>query len=133
MGVIFMQIGLDKATEMFGGKAKEYAKNKKKTRKLVDEALKKASKKGPLEEIWDGVQLLFGIVKDWANGSYTEVPVGSIIAILVGIVYFVSPIDLVPDFIVGVGLLDDAMVLGLVIKQVKSDLDRYEEWLSGDY
>ena len=33
-----------------------------------------------------------------------------IIAIIVSVVYFVLPIDLIPDFIVGLGQIDDIMV-----------------------
>ena len=38
------------------------------------------------------------------------------------------PIDLIPDFLPG-GLIDDALVLGLVFRQVNSDLDKYKEWI----
>jgi uncharacterized membrane protein YkvA (DUF1232 family) len=47
----------------------------------------------------------------------------------VGLLYLVSPIDLIPDFLPG-GYIDDAMVLAIVIKQVSSDLDKYKEWLA---
>lgn len=123
-----MNINFDEVKEKFGGKAKEYSQDKKKAKKLLDEAVKKANKKGPLEEIRDNLQLLFGIVRDWISGDYKDIPVGSIIAIIIGLLYFVSPVDIIPDFIPG-GLIDDAVVLGLVIKQVKSDLDKYKDWL----
>lgn len=123
-----MDIKFEDIKEKFGKKAKEYANDKKKTEKLVDDAIKKASKKGPLAEIWDNIQLLFAIVKDWSKGRYTEIPTGSIVAIIIGLLYFVSPVDLVPDFLPG-GLVDDAFVLGMIFKQLKSDLDRYKEWL----
>lgn len=123
-----MDINFDDIKNKFGKKAKEYSKDKKKTEELLNEAIKKANKKGPLKEIWDNVQLLFGIVRDWISGDYKDIPIGSIIAIIIGLLYFVSPIDIIPDFLPG-GLIDDAAVLGLVIKQVKSDLDKYKEWL----
>lgn len=126
-----MDINLDDISKMFGKKAKEYAGDKEKTSKLLRDAAKKANdlekKKGPLEEIWDNIQLLFGMVKDWIGGEYREIPVGSIVVIIMGLLYFVSPVDIIPDFIPG-GLVDDALVLGLVIKQVKSDIDKYRVW-----
>lgn len=122
-----MNIKFDDVKEKFGYKAKTYLKNKNKAKKLLDKAIKKANKKGPLEEIWDNLQLLFGIVKDWIIGDYKDIPVASIIAIITGLLYFVSPIDIIPDFIPG-GLIDDVAVLGIVIKQVKSDLDKYKNW-----
>jgi len=39
--------------------AKEYANDKEKTQILVNEAIKKAKKKGQLELIWENIQLLF--------------------------------------------------------------------------
>lgn len=90
--------------------------------------MKKAKNKGPLEEVWDYLMIIFSLIKDWINGEYREIPNGSIIAIMIGLIYFVSPVDIIPDFIPGIGLLDDAIVLGLIIKQVKADLDKYKEW-----
>ena len=51
---------------------------------------KKLKKKVPLEEMWDNIQLIFGLVKDWSTGEYTEIPIGSIIVIIIGLLYFVS-------------------------------------------
>lgn len=123
-----MDVNFDQVKGMFGKKAKEYASDKGKTRQLVDQAINKAKKMGPLEEIWDNVQLLFKLIKDWASGNYTRVPRGSIAAMILALVYFVSPVDIIPDFLPG-GIVDDAFVLGMIIKQVKSDLDKYKEWL----
>ncbi len=33
-----------------------------------------------------------------------------------------------PDWIIGVGLIDDAIVLDYIIKQINSDLEKYEIW-----
>ena len=110
-------------------KAQEYINDPEKTKKLFEKAKEKANRvKGPLDKIWEDIQLMFGIVKDWFSGEYKEVPVGSIIAIIGGIIYFVSPIDLVPDFVPAAGYIDDVFVLGLVINQVSSDLQKYKEW-----
>lgn len=123
-----MDIDFENIKKGFKNKADDYINDKDKAKKLVDEAKKKAKHKGPLEELWEDIQLLFGIISDWATGKYTEIPTGSIIAIIVGLLYFVSPIDLIPDFLPG-GLLDDAAVLALVIAQVRSDLNKYKQWL----
>ena len=128
-----MNINFENIKEKFGDKAKEYASDKNKTKKLVDQAMKKAKKekgkKGPLDEAWEKVQLLFGMVKDWATGEYKDVPVGSIVIILIAILYFLNPLDLIPDAILGVGMVDDVFVLGLVFKQVNSDMEKYKAWL----
>jgi hypothetical protein len=74
-----MDINFDDIKKRFGKKAKEYSGDKVKTKSLLDDAIKKAKKKGPFEEMWESLQLLFGIVKSWIDGSYTEIPTGSLI------------------------------------------------------
>ena len=71
---------------------------------------------------------MFLITKDYISGTYREVPTGSIIAIVAGILYFLSPIDLIPDIIPVVGYVDDVFVLSMVYDQVEADLKRYKEW-----
>ncbi|MDD3536919.1 MAG: YkvA family protein [Eubacteriales bacterium] len=51
---------------------------------------------------------------------------------MAGLLYFVSPIDLIPDVIPGLGLTDDVVILGLIIRQVSSDLDKYKAWKEGN-
>jgi uncharacterized membrane protein YkvA (DUF1232 family) len=60
--------------------------------------------------------------------SYKEIPTGSMVAILACLLYFLSPIDLIPDFIPLIGYIDDVFVIALVIDQVHSDLKKYEDW-----
>ena len=128
-----MNIKFEDVKARFGNKAKEYANDPKKAQKLVDKAMKKANrekgKNGPLDEIWEQLQLLFRMVKDWATGQYKNVPKGSIVAILIALLYFVNPLDVIPDAILGVGFLDDVFVLGLIFKQIGSDIDKYKEWV----
>ena len=44
------------------------------------------------------------------------------------LVYVFSPLDLIPDYIPGVGLLDDASIVGLCIAAIKSDLEAFKAW-----
>jgi uncharacterized membrane protein YkvA (DUF1232 family) len=109
--------------------AEKLIDDKEKTNKKLDEAFKKATaNKGKLEEVWNYLQLFFSISRDYINGNYRQVPKGSIVAIIGALIYFLSPIDLIPDFIPVIGYVDDIFVLGLVFNQVKSDLDEYEIW-----
>lgn len=119
-------------SNMFTGyvsKAQDLLRDPKKVEETVTKAIEKASgNKGPLDEIWYDLQLMFNMVKDWVHRNYKDVPVGSIAAILGGLLYFLSPIDFIPDFIPVAGLIDDVFVLGIVLKQVRADLRKYEEW-----
>ncbi|WP_428224647.1 YkvA family protein [Flavobacterium sp.] len=104
-------------------------KDKQKTTNTVNEAMEKASKhKNQLEKVWDYLQLFFSIVKDYINGNYKQIPLATIISIVASLIYLISPIDFIPDFIPGIGLIDDVFVIGLVISSATSDLDKYKEW-----
>jgi len=39
-----------------------------------------------------------------------------------------SPIDVIPDVIVGAGFLDDAVVVSFALKLIEKELTRYKEW-----
>ena len=110
-------------------KASVILKDKSKASDTIKEALGKAvTNKGELEGVWAKMVLLFAIARDYVNGDYTEIPKRSIVAILGGLIYFLSPIDVVPDFVPVLGFIDDVFVLNLVYKQVLKDLEKYKIW-----
>jgi len=117
--------------ERWQNKAEEYMDNPEKTENLVSRAFKKAeaSKENEvIHQIWDKIHLLFGLVRDWSKGNYKSISKSALLTIIAGLIYFVSPIDIVPDWIVGLGLVDDAAVLGLIINRLDKELVRYREW-----
>lgn len=104
-------------------------KDKSKANKTIKDALGKAiTNKGALDGVWVKMVLLFGVAKDYVNGEYTEIPKRSIVAILGGLIYFLSPIDVIPDFVPFLGFIDDIFILNLVYKQLIKDLEKYKEW-----
>jgi len=120
---------LEEGYKKFESKAREYIKKPEKTDILLKDAGKKADDhKGSLAEIWDNLQLLFDLVGAWRRGEYRKIPTRSIVTIIATIIYFVSPIDLVPDFLLGLGIVDDAAVIGFVLKQITVDLERFRIW-----
>jgi uncharacterized membrane protein YkvA (DUF1232 family) len=120
---------IEEGYKKFEGKAKDYVKRPEKTDVLLKDASKKADeKKGSLSEVWDNLQLLFDLVGSWRRGEYKKIPTASIITIIAAIIYFVSPIDLMPDFLVGLGIVDDAAVIGFVLKQITADLEKFKLW-----
>lgn len=111
-------------------KAEEYARDPEKAKKLVNEAMKKAKgkNKGPLGEVWRYLTALIRLTRAYFNKNYTDVPWQTIVLAIAALIYFVSPIDFIPDFIPGVGYLDDAGVISIVVASIKADLDNFLEW-----
>ena len=64
------------------------------------------------------------------SGRYKEFPLGSLIALVGALLYFLSPVDLIPDTLPGIGYLDDITVLGIAVKFAYTDLEAYKEWLA---
>jgi uncharacterized membrane protein YkvA (DUF1232 family) len=56
-----------------------------------------------------------------------EVPAYRKILIFIALAYFIFPTDIVPDFVIGLGLLDDAAVLAFIWNAVKSEIGEYIE------
>lgn len=121
-----------KAIEKTKSKAEEYARDPNKAKKLLDDAVKKAKiyerNRGPLAEVWSYLTALFRLLRAYIRRDYRDIPWGSIVLVIVAIIYFVSPIDLIPDILPGIGFIDDAAVIAFVVAQIKADLDNFLAW-----
>lgn len=95
------------------------------TEATVESAVEKIQSAG---KSFDKVKPVVSLVKDYITGAYREIPTKSIVCMIGAVVYFVSPIDAMPDVIPVVGMLDDVAVIGIVIAAFKSDLDDYISW-----
>ena len=71
---------------------------------------------------------LCDLISDYLDGTYTNLPLATILASVAGILYLVLPIDALADFIPVLGWLDDAAVLGFVIATEQKDINEYLEW-----
>ena len=71
---------------------------------------------------------VISLIRSYIRKEYKDIPIGSIIAALAAVLYVVSPIDLIPDYIPGIGLLDDAAVFVACWKMIHDDVDKYQEW-----
>ncbi len=93
-----------------------------------DEIEEKFNANGPLGKFITDLKLLFSIVQDYINGEYKEIPYWSIAAIVAALLYVLSSIDLIPDFIPIIGYVDDALVVAACLTMIEQDLYNYKEW-----
>ncbi|WP_295291453.1 YkvA family protein [uncultured Catenibacterium sp.] len=72
--------------------------------------------------------IMISLVRNYIKKEYTDVPIGTVIAIVSALIYVLSPADFIPDSIPGIGYLDDAAVVTACWKLVKSDIEEYKRW-----
>jgi uncharacterized membrane protein YkvA (DUF1232 family) len=110
-------------------KASPYRKDPKKTEKLLKDAEAKArNDSGPLSGRLQDLATLLRLVRAYYRKEYRDVPWETIALAIGAIAYFVTPTDLIPDFIPVAGYLDDAAVIGFVIASIANDLHAFREW-----
>ena len=110
------------------GKARKMLKDTDKVEKFLKRLEKKLQGLPVLSDTLVYIPQMGMMLNSYIRKQYTNVPVGMIAAILGCLLYFVAPIDLVPDLLPGIGYLDDAAMVGAALMLVKSDLDEYMEW-----
>ncbi len=86
------------------------------------------SSNGPLAKFFDDIKTMCEMVKHWVKKDYKEIPVKTIGMIILTLVYVFSPLDIIPDVIPGVGLLDDATMVGFCIAAARSDIEDFRIW-----
>ena len=87
---------------------------------------------GFIGRIIEDLKLLGLLIKDYATGRYRDVAWGSLTAVLLAGLYVVSPFDFIPDWIPGLGQLDDAAIVGICLYVIEKDLVKYKEWKDFD-
>ena len=119
----FNQKDIDEKFESFDSYTEEDAQ------KVMDnqEKIEKIASNETLHKYLNDIKLYFQMLGDVFTGKYKKVPVGTIAAIVGTLLYVLSPVDLIPDFIPVVGYLDDAAMLALCLNFTKFDVDEYKK------
>ena len=81
-----------------------------------------------LERFTKDLMLFMSLLKDYYKGNYRDIPYKTISAGVVGLLYTLNPIDIIPDFIPFIGHIVDALVLTFCLKLIEKDLQKYQTW-----
>jgi len=118
------------------GKAKKvaessYVNSESKSFNLLNAVLKLLSDPRARREVgrfFGKIKLFIEMVKEYFQGNYREIPVKTIILITAALIYFVSPADAIPDFIIGIGFVDDGAVIAYVFNSLTEDIESFKSW-----
>ena len=78
------------------------------------------------------LRALFRMLRAWVKGAYRPTTATIVSAVAV-VLYLLSPIDLIPDFLPGIGLLDDASFFLWVLTKIQRELTRFTDWEREDH
>lgn len=110
--------------------ARSYAKDPQRLRELFQEAVKKAPTipREPFKELWAYFQAMLRLIRAYYRREYRNVPLQNLVMIVGAIIYILNPFDLIPDWIVGLGFADDAVVLAFAVRKTRQTLDDFMTW-----
>jgi uncharacterized membrane protein YkvA (DUF1232 family) len=122
----FFQMALQKASKMLGKKSRLLlllVQLGNKLRGVNWQAIKS-------EAVKEKFFILGRLVKAYTLGRYRIVPWKAMLSVVAALIYFVSPIDLIPDFIPVTGLTDDVGVLLWVYNSLSKEVNDFLVWES---
>ena len=113
-------------------KAKKIINDDEKLKKLIEDVLKKlkeiSSDKKTSSKLNDSLRLFIRIINAYTSKEYTYVPWKTICLIVAGLIYFIYPVDLIPDFIPVSGLIDDVALIAWIYESIQDDIEKFLEW-----
>jgi uncharacterized membrane protein YkvA (DUF1232 family) len=96
---------------------------------LSDADRKQANTSGEkFREMRAQIGIAIALIKAWVSGDYRQVSNKTIVILVAALLYFVMPLDVVPDFLFGLGLLDDAAVLVYAFSQLQTEIAAFQVW-----
>ena len=98
-----------------------------------EEIKQKFSARGPLKRFIVDARLLTALIKDWRTGKYRQALYGTIAAVVFALIYVFNPLDIIPDVLPFIGVVDDATVIGACLMLVERDLQKYRTWKEGQF
>lgn len=108
--------------------AKAYLDDDEKMEDLFQDFEKKLALIPKIGNRASDIAVMLSMIRAYAKKQYTDVSVTTILLAIAALIYVVNPFDLIPDYMLGAGQLDDAAALLLVLQAIHMDLDKYKKW-----
>jgi uncharacterized membrane protein YkvA (DUF1232 family) len=108
---------------------RQYQQHPDETAALARDAYDRAQRhRAPLRRAWDDLTTFLRLLRSWGTGKYKLLPWKSLGLIIGAVLYFMTPLDAIPDFIPGIGFLDDVFIVAWVMRYVRRDVEDFRQW-----
>ena len=115
--------------DRFEREAEDVVEDPSRVRSVVSKAAEKIDEyRSVIGRIGADLPVLLRLARAWSSGEYRRVPIKAIVLIVAAALYFVNPLDLIPDFLPVIGYLDDAAVVGYVLRTLQQELEIFRAW-----
>ncbi len=112
-------------------KAKDVVKDKTRLNNVINESKAKAAEsEDTMKSVKSDLSTLLDMLRSWSRGEYKVTPWRTLVLSTGALIYFINPLDAIPDVLPLAGLLDDVTVIGFVIAFIKKDIDSFKSWCS---
>jgi uncharacterized membrane protein YkvA (DUF1232 family) len=95
---------------------------------LQDAVTRSQEDPGFLQRLWADVSDNAHLYRAWIKKEYPAAPWKSLLLAVATAVYFINPVDLVPDFLLLVGYVDDVTLMTLLVASMRGDAQRFRQW-----
>lgn len=126
-----MHLGENEARKLLEAgfpKAERILRDKDKLEEILLGLEKKLREVPAMGEMLSDLPILVLMIRDYANDDYKAAPMGTIVAAVSAVLYVAAPVDLIPDFVPVIGIVDDAAVVAFCMKLIHSDVEDYRAW-----
>ncbi len=94
----------------------------------ADKLADKESKTNKFRQLFEVALTLVRLVRSYVSGEYRDIAASTIISGLAVLLYVLSPIDLIPDFIPVVGFLDDLSLVSWFLGKFQGEIIKFRDW-----
>ncbi len=110
-------------------KATGIASDSEKISELIGSVTEKMSdmdeNKKRVSEFFEKMKIMLRMLRAYMSGDYRQIPWKSLMMIVGSLIYFIMPLDLIPDFIPITGLADDITIIFLVFSSINEDITNF--------
>lgn len=122
-----MKIDIEEIIRSLDAKANTIYYDDERITELISKVREKIENNEIFADVLDNIRTSIEMIVDWKNGEYTSLSKNTVIIVIIGFLYLLDPLDIVPDFLKK-GFLDDIIVIIYLLKRIKSELNLYREW-----